>query len=180
MLRRRCPSPHSFWFSFSELELRLPGTYSSLRACLSEAERLPSCMVSQQQISPLVHSIEETILRTNAGHADRRRLRLSQNYPKTLLGLFVLGVFVPELVLLSSSSAAAASSSCSSSAVADASSSSCSSSAVADASSSVAAASSYSSVSASASSLKGFRAVAGEGGNWHGTTTISVISDCFF
>jgi len=167
MLRRRCPSPHSFWFSFSELELRLPGTYSSLRACLSEAERLPSCMVSQQQISPLVHSIEETILRTNAGHADRRRLRLSQNYPKTLLGLFVLGVFVPELVLLSSSSAAAASSSCSSSAVADA-------------SSSVAAASSYSSVSASASSLKGFRAVAGEGGNWHGTTTISVISDCFF
>jgi Mn2+/Fe2+ NRAMP family transporter len=80
-------------------------------------------MVSQQQISPLVHSIEETILRTKAGHADRRRLRLSQNYSKTLLGLFVLGVFVPELVLLSSSSAAAASSSCSSSAVADASSS---------------------------------------------------------
>ncbi len=50
ILRRRCPSPHSF--SFSELELRLPATYSSLRACLSEAERLPSCMASQQQISP--------------------------------------------------------------------------------------------------------------------------------
>ncbi len=69
-----------------------------------------------------MHSIEETILRTTAGHEDRRRLRLSQNYPKTLLGLFVLGVFVAELVLLSSSSAAAAvSASCSSSAAAAAS-----------------------------------------------------------
>jgi hypothetical protein len=74
-----------------------------------------------------VHSIEETILRTNAGHEDRRRLRLFQNYPMTLLGLFVLGVFVPELVLLSSSSAAAAvSSSCSSSSAAAAASSSAS------------------------------------------------------
>lgn len=63
-------------------------------------------------------------MRTNAGPEDRRRLRLFQNYPKTLLGLFVLGVFVPELMLLSSSSAAAAvSSSCSSSAAAAASSS---------------------------------------------------------
>jgi hypothetical protein len=71
-----------------------------------------------------VHSIEETILRTNAGHEDRRRLRLFQNYPMTLLGLFVLGIFVPELVLLSSSCAAAAvSSSCSSSSAAAAASS---------------------------------------------------------
>lgn len=71
-----------------------------------------------------MHSIEETILRTNAGHEDRRRLRLFQNYPMTLLGLFVLGIFVPELVLLSSSCAAAAvSSSCSSSSAAAAASS---------------------------------------------------------
>ncbi len=63
-------------------------------------------------------------MRTNAGHEDRRRLRLFQNYPMTLLGLFVLGIFVPELVLLSSSCAAAAvSSSCSSSSAAAAASS---------------------------------------------------------
>ncbi len=71
-----------------------------------------------------MHSIEETTLRTTAGHEDRRRL--SQNYPKTLLGLFLLGVFVPELVLLSSSSAAAAVSSCCSSSAAAAASSSAS------------------------------------------------------